>query len=739
MRSLRPAHRPLFSSPSSTLLFSAAALPPSVPVSREESEDSQDTPLTTTSFTTHGGGGRVARCLDFPLFDRLLKTHHSLRPLQQVHALLATGGLLRHPHLGSQLILAYANLGFLHCSRVVFEEFNGSNSLLWNTMARVYTKNGCSGEAVELYSCMRRGGIPANNYTYPFVLKACAFSPMVSVGKSVHCDVIKTGFESDVFVEAALVDMYSKCGEIPHGRKLFDGMLERDLVSWTAMITAYEQSEKPKESLLLFHQMQEEGFVADRVTSITVASAVAQLGDTRTARSLHGFIIRNSFLADVAVGNAVISMFAKCGDVKLARLVFDAMDERDGISWNSMLSGYAQNGHASEALALFDQMLFSGPEPNPVTLLVVVSACAHLGSLHLARQLHSFVISSNMEVNMMLWNAIMDMYAKCGDLDTAVGLFSVGLDGRRDVNSWNVMISGFGMHGRGREALKLFQDMQEEGVLPNHITFTSLLSACSHAGLIQEGKEAFNDMGSKFMIAPMAKHYVCVVDMLGRAGRLEEARDLIAQMPIGPNDAVWGALLGACRIHGNRELGEFAAKRLFHLEPGHSGYYVLMSNVYAASTKWDEVGKLRDTMKSRGLRKPAAFSVIEIGREVHGFHTADLCHPDHAEIYRKIESLVEEMKVAGYEPDVACVLHDVEEEDKAQILNLHSEKLAVAYGIMKVEAGRPIQVTKNLRICNDCHCAFKFLSQICGRRIVVRDANRFHHFSEGACSCRDYW
>ncbi|KAL5700498.1 hypothetical protein ACHQM5_025933 [Ranunculus cassubicifolius] len=678
-------------------------------------------------------------------YDHLLHSCTDLNTLKQLHSSIFTSGLINNnPHLSAQLILHYFTQGETASARSLFTSVAGTNSFLWNTMIRAYAKNHQSTETLQLYMIMRRKGVGPNNYTFPFVLKACGSRSLALAleGRLIHGDVIRTGFDSDVFVQAALVDMYAKCGETDYARRVFDAMPKRDLVSWTAMITAYEQSERAEDALNLFLKMQaEEKFVSDSITEVSVASAVAQLGDSRQARSVHGHALRNEFLADVFVGNAILAMYAKCGNLQDARLVFDRMEMKDGISWNSMLSGYVQNGRANEAVSLFEEMqICSGAKarPNPVTALIMVSACAYLGSIHLGKKLHHFIINNKIKMETTLWNAILDMYAKCGELDTAAQMFHSSPQNERNVTSWNVMISAYGMHGNGKEALHLFEQMCEQGIEPNHITFTSLLSACSHSGLIEEGRKCFQHM-EKYYVTPEVKHYACMVDMLGRAGLFNEALDLINKMPSEPNDGVWGALLLACRIHGNAELGEIAAKKLFNLEPEHTGYYVLMSNIYAASSKWQEVGKLRHDMKSKKLKKPAAFSVIEFGKEVHGFHTGDQSHPYRKEVFAKVEALIIEMKIAGYTPDKSCVLHDVEDEDKDHILKSHSEKLAVAFGIMNIEPGLPVQVTMNLRVCNDCHSAFKVMSHVCQRKIVLRDTNRFHHFEGGSCSCKDYW
>ncbi|KAL6329855.1 hypothetical protein AAG906_037955 [Vitis piasezkii] len=624
----------------------------------------------------------------------------------QTHPLfLSTRGFLLHtPHFLARLIILYSKLGDLHSARTLFDHRHhhhhghtqAPNSFLCNTMLRAYANAGRSYEAIDLYIYMQRMGGPwAGCENWVWVGSLCG-----------------GGFGGHV------CEMW----EIGDAHEVFDRMLIRDVVCWTAMITLYEQAERPEGPNVVSEDAGGR-VLGDEITAISVASAVGQLGDGRMAISVHGYAVLNGFIGDVSVGNSIVGMYAKCGNVERARLVFDRMEERNGISWNSMLSGYTQNGRPTDALSLFNQMQASECDPNPVTALIMVSACSYLGSKHLGRKLHNFVISSKMDIDTTLRNAIMDMYMKCGDLDTAVEMFNNCEPGERDVSSWNVLISGYGVHGHGKEALELFSRMQVEGVEPNDITFTSILSACSHAGLIDEGRKCFADM-TKLSVRPEMKHYACMVDMLGRAGFLNEAFRLIKKIPSRPSDEVWGALLLACRIHGNTELGEIAANNLFQLEPEHTGYYVLMSNIYAASNKWKE-----------GLKKPAAFSVIEFGTEVHGFHTADQSSPYYREVYRKVESLAIEMKMVGYVPDLSCVLHDVEPEDKEHLLNYHSEKLAVAFGIMKMDQGMPIQVTKNLRVCSDCHWAFKFISSIYGRKIIVRDGNRFHHFQGGRCSC----
>jgi pentatricopeptide repeat protein len=329
------------------------------------------------------------------------------------------------------------------------------------------------------------------------------------------------------------------------------------------------------------------------------------------------------------------------------------------------------------------------------------------------------------------------MYAKCGSIEIARHLFDKMV--KRDVVSWNTIISGYGMHGRGEDALALFSQMQEKDMVPNSITFISVLSACSHAGLVNEGWHYFDCMNKVYCISPGMKHYACMVDLLGRAGLLDEAQNFIQKMPIQPDAGVWGALLGACRIHGNVDLGECIAKQLLELESEDAGHYVLVSNIYAAAGRWDDVSRMRTLMKKRELKKTPGYSFIEVNNRTHAFVVGDRSHPQSEQIYALLENLAGQMEVAGYVPDTKFVLHDVEEEVKEDLLYSHSEKLAIAFGLINTSPGTPIRITKNLRVCGDCHNATKFICKIVGRDIIVRDAYRFHHFTNGMCSCGDYW
>jgi pentatricopeptide repeat protein len=295
------------------------------------------------------------------------------------------------------------------------------------------------------------------------------------------------------------------------------------------------------------------------------------------------------------------------------------------------------------------------------------------------------------------------------------------------------------MHGQGDEALALFSQMQKAGLKPDAISFIAVLSACSHAGLVDEGREYFNRMSQDYCITPKVEHYSCMADLLGRAGHLGEAVELIDNMPLKPSIQAWGTLLSACRINGNVELAEYLAERIFDIDPENEAYHVLLSNIYAAAGRWDDVTKLRAMMKDSGLKKTPGCSLIQVRNRVYSFLVGDRSHPQSEKIYEMLENLSRQMKEAGYVPDTNVVLHNVEEEVKEDMLSCHSEKLAIAFGLINISPVAPIRIIKNLRVCGDCHSATKFISKIVKREIVVRDANRFHHFKDGLCSCGDYW
>eukprot|EP01018_Ginkgo_biloba_P030291 Gb_23126 [translate_table: standard] len=673
-------------------------------------------------------------------FPFLLKACAGLSAIEdgmEIHYDIIRSGFESDVFVGSALIDMYAKCGRVDDAQKVFDKMPVRDVVSWNAVIAGYAQNGHANKALTLFNQMQLADVKPSSVTMASVLPACAHLTALQQGKCIHDIVTRSGFESDVSVGTALIDMYAKCGSIAIARKLFDRMSKRNAISWTAMIAGYAQNGCAHEGLVLFHRMQLAEVIPNTGTMVSVIRACAHLAILQQGKWIHAYAIRSGFDSDVSVGNSLVAMYAKCASVEIARQFFDKMSKRDVISWNAMIAGYTQNGHANEGLTLFQQMQLESVKPDLTTMVSVLPACAHLAALQQGKLNHAYILRKGFESDISVMNALIDVYAKCGNIDLARHLFDKMTT--RDVISWNVMIAGYGIHGHSEDALALFTQLQQTGAKPDHITFICVLSACSHAGLVHEGWKYFACMNQDYFIKPMVEHYVCMVDLLGRAGNLNEALELIERMPFEPVAGVWGALLGACRIHCNVELGEHVAQCLLDLEPNDTGNYILLSNIYASAGRWDGVAKVRSMLKDRGLKKSPGCSWIEIKNRVHAFLGGDRSHPQSEEIYAMLERLIGQMKKAGYVPDTSFVLHDVEEEEKEYILCTHSEKLAIAFGIIETSPGTSIQITKNLRVCGDCHTAIKFISKIVRREILLRDLNRFHRFKDGLCSCGDYW
>lgn len=479
--------------------------------------------------------------------------------------------------------------------------------------------------------------------------------------------------------------------------------------------------------------MEKLGFCWNLFLLNSIVHLYASCGEMGDAR----FVFDKMPQRDVVTWNIMTTQLIKRGDVGEAYDMFVEMPERNVRSWTLMIAGFVQCGKPKEAVALFLEMEKAGVDPNEATVVVVLAACADLGDLFLGRRIHEnwnrIAFGSNVRVS----NTLIDMYVKCGCLEDARGVFDKMED--RTVVSWSAMIAGLAMHGKAEEALELFSTMIQVGMKPNGVTFIGLLHACSHMGLVDQGRKFFASMTRDYGIVPRIEHYGCMVDLLSRASLLREAHEFIMNMPINPNGVVWGALLGGCKVHKNIALAEEAIRHLAVLDPLNDGYYVVLSNIYAEAERWEDAARVRKLMRDRGVKKTPGWSSITVEGTVHEFVAGDESHPQAMEIFQMWGKLLEKMKKRGYVPNTSVVLLDMEEVEKEKFLYRHSEKLALVFGLLNMEPGTPIRIMKNLRVCEDCHAAFKLISAIVHREIVVRDRNRFHCFEDGSCSCRDYW
>ncbi|XP_058090881.1 pentatricopeptide repeat-containing protein At5g04780, mitochondrial-like [Magnolia sinica] len=567
------------------------------------------------------------------------------------------------------------------------------------------------------------------------LLQICVRKRSVAEGKSCHARAIQAGLQTDTLISNILINMYSKCGLIDSARQVFDRMLQRSIISWNTMIGAHTQNGDEQGALTLIKQMQNEGTPSSEFTLSSILCACAEKLAIGESKQLHAFALKTAFGSNVFVGTAVPDVYAKCNLIKDACKVFDGMQEKTAVTWSSMVAGFVQNDLYEEALALFHHAQKMGLEQIQFTLSAALSACANLAAQIEGTQAHAVLVRKGFGSNLFVATSLVDMYAKCRSIKEAYFVFSGAEE--KNVVLWNAMVAGFSKHAHSTEAMILFEKMQQAGMCPNEVTYISLLSACSHVGLVKDGRHYFDQMIGDNNIEHNVHHYSCMVNLLGHSGLICEARELIERMPFEATASMWGSLLGSCRIYENLESAEVASDRLFKIEPDNAGNHVLLSNAYAANKK-GEVVKARKALKDSRVKKAMGMSWIEVKSRVHTFVVGERSHPRMAEIYAKLDDLEKEMKKMEYKAEIEYDLHDVGDNQKEELLRHHSEKLALAFGLISQPLDAPITIKKNLRICGDCHSVMKFASKITGRVIIVRDTNRFHHFRDGSCSCRDF-
>ncbi|CAM8942170.1 unnamed protein product [Rhodiola kirilowii] len=582
--------------------------------------------------------------------------------------------------------------------------------------------------------------------------------------------------EPDVVSWSALGGGYARNGCFDEVEKVVDEMqkvgVQPNLVTWNGIVAGLNQCGLCYEAVIMLRRMHCSGFKLDGSSVSSVLPAIGDLEDLRLGRQVHSYVLKAGLGCDKCVISALIDMYGKCACAFDMSKVFDEMDQaevgvcnayvtglaRNGlakdaltvfrkikdqgvvlnvVSWTSMIACCSQNGKDVEALDLIREMQDHGVAPNSVTIPCMLPACGNIAALMHGKAAHCFSLRKGINDDVYVGSALIDMYSKCGKIKASRLCFDAMP--HKNLVSWNAILGGYAMHGKCKEALEIFHLMQKSGQKPDHISFTCIFSAFSQSGLTKEGWEYFNRMTGEYGIKARMEHYACMVSLLGRVGKLEEAYSLIQTMPYEPDGCIWGALLSSCRTYNNLYIGEIAARKLFELEPENPGNYVLLSNIYASKSMWNEVNKVRNTMVSLGLRKNPGCSWIEIKNKVHLLLAGDTSHPQMSKILEKLNELAVEMRKAGYIPITKFVLQDVEEQDKEQMLCGHSEKLAVVFGLLNTTQGSSLLVIKNLRICGDCHMFMKFISKFERREILVRDTNRFHQFENGFCSCEDHW
>ncbi|KAI3775946.1 hypothetical protein L1987_45706 [Smallanthus sonchifolius] len=691
----------------------------------------------------------------FPFVLKACGELPSFRRGASLHGNVCTLGHENNVFLCNALVAMYGRCGDLECARQVFDEMLQSmiaDVISWNSIVAAYMKSGDSKKAMQMF--YRMTGLCPDAVSLVNILPAFASAHASLQGKEAHAYAVTTQLIQDLFVGNAIVDMYAKCGLMDDAHKVFERMEVKDVVSWNAMVTGHSQTGRFEDALGLFEKMRGEkvelnvvtwsaviagyaqrghgyealdvfrqmlvsGSKPNVVTLVSLLSGCACAGTLLQGKEIHCYAIKqilninkNDSGDEQMVINSLIDMYAKCKADGLACKIFDhvAPASRNVVTWTVMIGGYSQLGEANDALELFSQMLKQNrpTKPNAFTIscalmACALMACAHLAALRLGRQIHGYVLRNRCEKSDVLFvdNCLIDMYGKSGDVDVARVVFNNM--NQTNVVSWTSLLTGYGMHGRGTEALDLFNGMRKAGLPVDGVTFVVVLYACSHSGLVDKGVEYFETMTQEFGIVPGVEHYACMVDLLGRAGQLDKAMEIIKQMPMEPSLIVWVALLGSY------------AKR------------------------WKDVARIRFLMKDTGIRKRSGCSWVQGKTGTATFYVGDKTHPLSKEIYSLLGDLIYQIKALGYVPDTNFALHDVDDEEKGDFLVEHSKKLALAYGILTTSPGVPIRIKKNLRVCGDCHIAITYITNIIDHEIILRDSSRFHHFKNGYCSCKGYW
>ncbi|VFQ83475.1 unnamed protein product [Cuscuta campestris] len=578
------------------------------------------------------------------------------------------------------MLSGYAQNGHIDEARWIFDMMPVRNEISWNALLATYVRNGLIEVARRLFELKESWEVVSWNCLMGGYLKKRMLAEARAIFERMPV--------RDKVSWNTMISCCAQDGDLDEARRLFNDSPVRDVFAWTSMVSGYVQNGRVEEAREIFDAMQ----VKNEVSWNAMIAGYVHCKRMDLARELFEAMP----CKNISSWNTMITGYAQNSDIVSARSLFECMPQHDCISWAAIIAGYVQCGQSEDALHMFVELTRDGERINRSSFTCAVSTCADIAVFELGKQVHGRLVKAGYESGCFVGNALLAMYCKCGSIDEALDVFK-GI-AEKDVVSWNTMIAGYARHGYGKKALDFFEEMKCCGINPDDVTMVGILAACSHTGLVERGMQYFYSMKVDYGIDANSKHYTCMIDLLGRAGRLAEAQNLIKSMPFEPDAATWGAILGASRMHGNMELGEKAAEKIFTLEPWNTGMYVLLSNLYAASGRWRDVSQMRLKLRDCGTRKVPGYSWVEVQNKIHIFSAGDSTHPDSERIYAFLEDLELQMKHEGYVVATKLVLHDVDEEEKAHMLKYHSEKLAVAFAILNVPSGRPIRVIKNLRV-----------------------------------------
>lgn len=681
---------------------------------------------------------------DGHVFVAVLKACTAIMDLKEGEATfghMVAHGLHANAFTGSFLIDLYVKCASMEEAAIVFQVLPKKNVVSWNALIAGYASSGLEQTALQLFFEMQQGDasrediIGPDAITYLHVLKACSSLVLLQQGQLVHSEIVEKGLGADLSIGNTLIDMYGKCGSIKDASAIFNALPIRDVVSWSVIISRHTQHGCGSEALKLFKQMQAARIQPDHFTFVCALKACSMQAALNEGKEVHKLVVATGLESDKFIVSTLVDMYSKCDSCSDARDIFDRLQERSLVTWNAMISGYVQYGEIQEALHLFHWMQQVGMEADQATYVSVLKVCSGLAALQEGIYIHADVVRDGIELDLYISTTLIDLYSQSGNMDDAYRVFN--RIARPDVVSWNALIAACAQHNNYRLADNCLEDMQHLGMSPNHATFVCILSVCSHAGLVEEGCGHFKAMRDACGIVPTLEHYDSMVDLFGHGGCLKEAEDLLETLPFAPNLTEWTSLLSSCRTHANVSVGRRCFDRFVIRECSNASGYALMSDIYASAGMRADAEEVELLRRYANAWKKPAKAFIELDTGIHEFSVGGERHSLSKEIYAKLEELRCPMKEEGYNARVDLVLND--DEDKEKSVCGHCEKLAIAFGLLCTPSGTTLRVSKNLRVCVDCHDASKVISKIEKREIIITDAYRCHRFKDGDCSCNDHY
>ncbi|KAK3031288.1 hypothetical protein RJ639_035588 [Escallonia herrerae] len=671
----------------------------------------------------------------------------SLSGTQLIHGHIIKTNAHEDLFLMTFVVNVYGKCGAMEDARKLFDKLPKRNVVTWTSLMSGYVHNSQPELAIRIFQEMLEVGAYPTNYTLGVALNACSTLYALKFGQQVHGYIVKYDIEYDTSIGNALCSLYSKCGHLDFAVKALWRIREKNVISWTTAISACGDNGDSARGLSLFVEMLSDGIEPNEYTLTSVLSLCCIMQAMSVGLQVHSLSIKLGYESNLRVTNSIMYLYLKCGWISDAKKLFDGMEKISLITWNAMIAGHAQmmviaedslSAHRSgvEALKIFLRLNRSNMKPDIFTFSSILTVCSSLVALEQGEQVHAQTIKTGFLSDVVVGTALVNMYSKCGSIKRASKAF-VEMSTRTMI-SWTSMITAFSQHGRSQQALQLFEDMRSVGVRPNQITFVGVLSACSHAGLVDEALKYFEMMKKEYKIKPVMDHFACLIDMFVRLGKLDEAFEFVKKMDFEPNEVIWSLLIAGCRSHGNLELGFYAAEQLLSLSPKDSETYVMLLNMYLSAGRWKDVSRVRKMMRDEKLGKLKDWSWISIRDRVHSFKPDDRSCPPCGEVDILLGDLLEKARPLGYESQGSLEVTDEKDEETTFSSIHHSEKLAVAFGLLNTPNASPIRVMKSISMCRDCHNFFKFISVLTAREIIIRDSKRLHKFVNGHCSCGDF-